>query len=862
MINIAVLISKHNYKNGTKMNKTFKFLCLICISINLAAKDKAMHGSFENDTIGEVNVPMNLKKHSKEYSLQDPIVIDILMLYTTLFKESYPNGQAEAIIQEQITLTNQAFVNSEIPVYLRQVGLKEFDISHNELTDSNRSALNYLSKELKNQYNDFDRKPFDGVRLLREETGADIVSLIRTHNLLERGNCGIALFPDIENDFGISITNYGDHQASRCTSETFAHEIGHNFGAMHHNSQVEGYSKGFYLHNKYNTIMTGIGTGDPNRYYSLFKFSNPRIQCGGVPCGHEDDADNARTIIENAEFVASYRESKSTIPIDVPASITSDTDSDGYYDSLDAFPFHPSEYLDSDLDGIGDLADQFPSDELEWLDTDNDTVGNNTDTDDDSDGVLDTLDEFPLDPNESEDTDKDGVGDNQDALPNTYFESADTDNDGVGDRADLDDDNDGVNDFAHKSDIENFTVFIANHETSNILEFNSKKEHINTFFTDEGLPHPLPLITSLSVSPTGELYSIEERSIFSYDQLSKTKRLIKTYKEFPGAFPSSLTFDASGNLAVSVDNGSTSKLYVYDKLSGDIVYEDWIDYVYTIMRRQNHIMTLGYNNSRLFFHDVTPTGEGSFSDWLPEVHKKINPLINSNNDLLYIDEISDSIYKYSFETKTLSPFVTKGSGGLSKASCMDIGPDGHLYVCSNNTNQILKYHGETGEFLEVYLEDPDKLNSPIAMVFAPGILDKEPHNPNNDSDNDGVPNVDDDLPLNPSESVDTDNDGIGNNEDLDDDNDGMPDQYESENGLDPLDSSDAAGDNDGDGISNLREYLNGTDPNVPNKTSGGGSTNPLLLLLLMTTLIRIKFNLPMKKRNKTRNINPNKSIKA
>ncbi len=65
-----------------------------------------------------------------------------------------------------------------------------------------------------------------------------------------------------------------------------------------------------------------------------------------------------------------------------------------------------------------------------------------------------------------------------------------------------------------------------------------------------------------------------------------------------------------------------------------------------------------------------------------------------------------------------------------------------------------------------------------------------------------------------SESVDTDGDGVGDNADTDDDNDGMPDTWETENGLNPLDAADASLDPDGDGLTNLQEYQGGTNPNV------------------------------------------------
>ena len=81
-----------------------------------------------------------------------------------------------------------------------------------------------------------------------------------------------------------------------------------------------------------------------------------------------------------------------------------------------------------------------------------------------------------------------------------------------------------------------------------------------------------------------------------------------------------------------------------------------------------------------------------------------------------------------------------------------------------------------------------------------------------DMDGDGYLNSADAFPIDPNEWLDTDGDLIGNNADTDDDGDTMPDDYESDNGLDPLDPSDATADADGDGDSNLEEYAQGTDP--------------------------------------------------
>jgi hypothetical protein len=82
---------------------------------------------------------------------------------------------------------------------------------------------------------------------------------------------------------------------------------------------------------------------------------------------------------------------------------------------------------------------------------------------------------------------------------------------------------------------------------------------------------------------------------------------------------------------------------------------------------------------------------------------------------------------------------------------------------------------------------------------------------NADSDGDTYGDATDDLPLDSSEWVDTDSDGIGNNADLDDDNDGLADDEEITLGTDPL-----VTDTDGDGLSDHAEIIT-------------YNTNPLLI---------------------------------
>ncbi|SIS43799.1 MAG: hypothetical protein C9355_02055 [Thalassolituus maritimus] len=75
-----------------------------------------------------------------------------------------------------------------------------------------------------------------------------------------------------------------------------------------------------------------------------------------------------------------------------------------------------------------------------------------------------------------------------------------------------------------------------------------------------------------------------------------------------------------------------------------------------------------------------------------------------------------------------------------------------------------------------------------------------PDSQDDDIDGDGVRNINDAFVFDASEWLDTDRDGTGDNADTDDDNDGFLDTVEIELGTDPLDEESFPADLDGDGI--------------------------------------------------------------
>lgn len=118
--------------------------------------------------------------------------------------------------------------------------------------------------------------------------------------------------------------------------------------------------------------------------------------------------------------------------------------------------------------------------------------------------------------------------------------------------------------------------------------------------------------------------------------------------------------------------------------------------------------------------------------------------------------------------------------------------------------------------------DTDDDGMPDGYEISNSGLDPLVDDAEDDLDEDGLTNLEEYDYGTEVDNSDSDGDGLTDGDEVneyetdplsaDSDSDDMPDKYEIDNNLDPLED-DAAGDLDEDGVTNLDEYLNGTDPN-------------------------------------------------
>jgi len=80
---------------------------------------------------------------------------------------------------------------------------------------------------------------------------------------------------------------------------------------------------------------------------------------------------------------------------------------------------------------------------------------------------------------------------------------------------------------------------------------------------------------------------------------------------------------------------------------------------------------------------------------------------------------SAGIYRFAGDTGAyIGQFVGTGSGGLGLTMNHAFGPDDNLYVCNFNGNEIIRYHGQSGGFIDIFVSGGG-LDRTVDLLFIP-----------------------------------------------------------------------------------------------------------------------------------------------
>jgi hypothetical protein len=267
--------------------------------------------------------------------------------------------------------------------------------------------------------------------------------------------------------------------------------------------------------------------------------------------------------------------------------------------------------------------------------------------------------------------------------------------------------------------------------------------------------------------------------------------------EFVAQGPRALLFAPNGDLLVS--SVSDYSVRRYDAVTGAFLGVLIPSDVFGSLPRS---MTIGPNGDLFVADGGTVLRFNVVTGELIEPFLKNRPFETSASSIefsphdghLYVaSRWLNSVLRFDGQSgEFLGTFCSVGGlGGFDRG--MTFGPDGCLYVGRTDPagptthGAILRFDGITGEFIDIFSSYSEGTYQPSHLE----IVNLTPP----DGDGDGVPDDEDAFPDDPTEQSDNDADGIGDNADADDDNDGLTDVEEQEVGTDPL-----LADTDGDGV--------------------------------------------------------------
>ena len=368
---------------------------------------------------------------------------------------------------------------------------------------------------------------------------------------------------------------------------------------------------------------------------------------------------------------------------------------------------------------------------------------------------------------EDSDDDNDGVSDDKDAFPLDATEQADTDGDGIGNNADTDDDNDGLSDA---------------------LEISLGLNPLDADTDDDGLPDGWENASGLDPAVADYMVSAGYRFACALDD---TGVVCWGNNEYEQTTVPSLTNPTQVNTgwfhACALDD--TGVVCWGFPGNGQTTVPS--------LANPTQVSAGSHHSCALDDTGVVCWGRNEYEQ--TTVPSLTNPTqVTAGRDhTCAIDDTGVVCWGRNVYGQTTVP-------SLNNPSQLSVGA---YHTCAlDNTGAVCWGDNAWGQRIVPSLKNPAQLSAgyqntcaldDAGVVCWGGNEDGQATIPNLliDPDGDGYSTQGeaDAFPLDASEWLDTDSDGIGNNADTDDDNDGYSDVLEISVGLDPLDANDVTG---------------------------------------------------------------------
>lgn len=259
-------------------------------------------------------------------------VVDVVVGYTTGFRiENTTNLGNTAPVMTRLNflvqVTNESYVNSQVDAKVRIVHAME--VGYTDANDNSDALAALTGSDGSETPNLANVDPaLKALHSARDQYGADLVSVVRDFQHPEAVSCGVAwLLGGGQSTlhvgyriYGMSVVSDGSDGGYFCEETTFAHELGHNMGLAHDRDTSMGedgvlddddygrypYSFGYRTGPSQGDFFTVMAYSD-EQVNGYRVFSNPRVSvCGGFPCGVENQADNARTLVQTLEVITAF----------------------------------------------------------------------------------------------------------------------------------------------------------------------------------------------------------------------------------------------------------------------------------------------------------------------------------------------------------------------------------------------------------------------------------------------------------------------------------------------------------------------------------------------------------------------------